>query len=287
MATTIFLVNPRKGAVTPPSYLLDTYSAAAAYSLRQLKTGVTSVVRVRRSSDNRESDFTATEITDGTLTGFCGGGDGFVVEWVDQSGNGNNVTQSTASNQPRLVASGVVQLLPDSGTSRNSISFGVASIQRLERTALSLMNNGNDFSIFSVASGTNGTVHAIVSTENTTSVSRFVQLTGQAASGALAQIHNGTTGVNVTIGSNLATSSYQFTTIVDGTGQSVDCYYDGNGAYTNTWTGSYNNNTFSLGLDRDNDWEVGTLAEVIVFNSDQSTNRTAIESDINTYYSIY
>ena len=40
--------------------LLDVYSgAAAAYSLRKLSKATTSVVRVRRDSDNAEADFTA------------------------------------------------------------------------------------------------------------------------------------------------------------------------------------------------------------------------------------
>jgi len=47
---------------------LDTATAAAAYSLRNLKTSYTgSVIRVRRSSDNAEADFTAAEVADGTL----------------------------------------------------------------------------------------------------------------------------------------------------------------------------------------------------------------------------
>jgi hypothetical protein len=105
-----FLVNPYvHGAGAVSGYLLDTYSASAGYSLRQLKTGVTSVVRVRRSPGNQEQDFTATEVTDGTLTSFIGSGkDGYVVTWYDQSGNGNDITQSTASSQPQLVSSGAV-----------------------------------------------------------------------------------------------------------------------------------------------------------------------------------
>ena len=48
--------------------LLDQYTGAAAgYSLRRLSVNTTNVVRVRRSSDNAEADFTADEITDGTL----------------------------------------------------------------------------------------------------------------------------------------------------------------------------------------------------------------------------
>ena len=108
-----FLVNPYvHGAGAVSGYLLDTYSAIVAYSLRQLKTGVTSVVRVRRSPGNQEQDFTATEVTDGTLASFIGSGkDGYVVTLYDQSGNGINITQSTASSQPQIVSSGSVVTL--------------------------------------------------------------------------------------------------------------------------------------------------------------------------------
>ncbi len=92
--------------------LLDLYpGAAAAYSLRALRASwlASAVVRVRRSSDNAESDFTAAQITDGTLTTWTGAGNGFVVTWYDQSGNTRNATQSTAANQPRIVNAGVLE----------------------------------------------------------------------------------------------------------------------------------------------------------------------------------
>jgi hypothetical protein len=89
--------------------LLDAVpGAAAAYSLRQLSNSYTGpVVTVRRSSDNAEEDFKASEIDDGTLTAFCGAGDGFVKTWFDQSGNtGRDASQGTAANQPKIVSSG-------------------------------------------------------------------------------------------------------------------------------------------------------------------------------------
>jgi len=88
--------------------LLDTYpGAAAAYSLRKLRSGYTGpVVRVRRSSDNTEQDFTASEVGDGTLTSFCGAGDGFVTTWYGQSGNARDATQNTEADQPQIVNSG-------------------------------------------------------------------------------------------------------------------------------------------------------------------------------------
>lgn len=82
--------------------------AAVAYSLRDLGLGAESVVRVRRSTDNAEQDFTANEITDGTLTIFCGVGDGFVSVWYNQTG-GANAIQPNASRQPRIVNTGVLE----------------------------------------------------------------------------------------------------------------------------------------------------------------------------------
>ena len=57
--------------VEPDTTLLDYYTgSAAAYSLRSLSASTTNVVKVRRSSDDTEQDFTAAEITDGTLLTF-------------------------------------------------------------------------------------------------------------------------------------------------------------------------------------------------------------------------
>lgn len=285
MGTTIFLVNPQTFP-SSTSYLLDTYSAAAAYSLRQLKTGVTSVVRVRRSSDNAGSDFTADEITDGTLVTWTGANDGFVTTWYDQSGGGNDVTQSTAGNQPRLVASGVVQTL--TGASGNALTWGIAGSQLLNSTALTELNSGNDFSIFAVARQGNNASQAIVSTQSTSSASRYAMNAGaDGANGRLGIIHNGTTAYNANVGSDLAQDAYLFVNINDGTAKGLDGYYNGNGAYSVTWTGTYTNNTLQIGVDRNNQWEATLISEVIIFGTDESANRTDIESDINTYYSIY
>jgi hypothetical protein len=102
-----------------PSFrgLLDLYpGAAAAYSLRPLSAAWRNqpVVRVRRSNDDAEADFTAAEVADGTLTGWTGANDGFVVTWYDQSGNSRNATQATPANQPRIVEGGVLDQNPDS-----------------------------------------------------------------------------------------------------------------------------------------------------------------------------
>jgi hypothetical protein len=93
---------------TPP---LDADAATVAYSFRKLRTAYAgSAVRVRRSSDNTESDigFTANGNFDATaFSSFIGAGSGYIVTWYDQSGNGVNATQATTSAQPQILLSQV------------------------------------------------------------------------------------------------------------------------------------------------------------------------------------
>ncbi len=84
----------------------------AAFSTRLLRSDYFGpIIRVRRSTDNAESDFYANEngqlgtsrYGQGTsLTSWLGGGTGFVRTWYDQSGSGAHVTQSTTTNQPTI-----------------------------------------------------------------------------------------------------------------------------------------------------------------------------------------
>ncbi|MCB9172338.1 MAG: hypothetical protein H6637_05380 [Ardenticatenales bacterium] len=85
-------------------------SIAAAYSTRRLLTGYTgSLLRLRRSSDNAESDFgytAAGDLDTAAIATWLGGASGYVTTWYDQSGNGRHATQATAASQPLYVASG-------------------------------------------------------------------------------------------------------------------------------------------------------------------------------------
>lgn len=94
---------------------LDAYTAglsgAWGISRRLLARHSSSLLRVRRSTDSTESDIgvTATGDLDTTaLLAFCGAGNGFITKVYDQSGNGNDLTQTSASAQPRIVSAGVV-----------------------------------------------------------------------------------------------------------------------------------------------------------------------------------
>jgi hypothetical protein len=110
-------------ATSAPELLLDNISAVAAFSVRKLRTAYAGAcMRVRRSSDNTEADIGfdgAGDLDTTALLAHVGAGNGFVKTWYDQSGNGNNAAQSTASDQPAIATSGVVELI----NSRPALKF--------------------------------------------------------------------------------------------------------------------------------------------------------------------
>lgn len=82
----------------------------AAYGMRQLLTSYTgNLVRIRRSSDDAQQDFgydANGDLDTVAIATFVGGGSGFVTRLYDQSGNGYNVDNGVAANQPLYVADG-------------------------------------------------------------------------------------------------------------------------------------------------------------------------------------
>jgi len=71
MDTIIAIANAIGSTFNTGKFVLDQYTGAAAgYSLRRLSVNITNVVRVRRSSDNAEADFTAAEVADGIMTAW-------------------------------------------------------------------------------------------------------------------------------------------------------------------------------------------------------------------------
>jgi len=92
--------------------ILDTYTGSVgAYSLRRIKTGATASIRVRRSSDNQETDIGfdgGGNLDTSTLLTFVGTGNGYVKTWYDQSGLGRHANQTTAARQPWIVNSGTL-----------------------------------------------------------------------------------------------------------------------------------------------------------------------------------
>jgi len=264
-----FLINPYRFGVAS-NLLLDLYpGAAAAYSLRQLRTGVTSVVRVRRSSDNTEADFTASQITDGTLTSWVGAGNGgFVRTWYDQSGNVRNATQAIAANQPRIVDAGVV----DKVNGRSSLTYPSNTMQFIySGTGLS-STNAWFFNVFSTTDQIGLWHYSSAGTflgawgqpeENTTSLDMGNVVT-RVNGGIISPLTRLSLRNAVATGSLLVASHGQVIT-----NPFLAPKYNG---YDNASLGGYS--------------VTGSSPEFILYTSDQSSNRATIEANIMSYYGI-
>jgi uncharacterized protein YjdB len=103
--------------------LITTQAIMLGYSLRKLLGQYTgNAVRVRRSSDNAETNigFTATgDFDEAALKTFAGSGNAFVTIWYDQSGSAKNMVQTNTGLQPQILFSGSLKYI----NSRPTIDF--------------------------------------------------------------------------------------------------------------------------------------------------------------------
>lgn len=111
-------------AFNPAVYGLDALdNIYAAHSVARVLTSWTdNLIRLRRSSDNAESDFSyvvATGFLDATAIAAwrdaAGAATAFVTTLYDQSGNGRHAVQTTAGNQPTLSLAGSFPVLQTDG----------------------------------------------------------------------------------------------------------------------------------------------------------------------------
>jgi hypothetical protein len=262
-----------------PSLLLDLYpSAAAAYSVRKLRTAYTgSAIRVRRSSDNAEQDigFDGSGNLDTTaLTSFCSGTNGFVTTWYDQSGNGINATQTTALAQPQIVSAGSIINV----NSKPCIQFTSSLSNRLETT---LISSSTEASIISVSRHTPiGTYNPIVAIGNNN---------GYALTTSSAKYNLFYRGVadQTTANNALSTQALIFAYTKSATNQQL---FANDVSYQNITPATMNPPTTSSRIgcyDTSADPYEGTQQELILYANSQLSNRSGIQNNINTYYAIY
>jgi hypothetical protein len=271
-----------------PNALLDQFAgAAAAYSLRNLVgTSNPSVVRVRRSSDNIEADFTAAQVSDGSLAAWVGAGNnGFVRTWYDQSGNGRDASQTTASAQPSIVTNGAVVLQ----TNKPTLSF-----------------SGSNFFTHGYSITTASTIVAIT---NLTAKSDSVETVYGATApnsfvrnaiigDAYGQLSAGKWGTYMNSWKPSAYSAQGIHRLLVMISDGLTTGTVRNSAYTNglvetfTDTGRYSGDsaerrTIMADNSTGSNAAQGNLQEIIVWPVDQSANIVSIQSNINTHYAIY
>ena len=280
--------SPISGGGLTPSYLLDTYSgAAAAYSLRKLRTAYTgNAIRVRRSSDNTAQDigFKADGTLDtATMLSFVGSGNGFVSIWYDQSGGGYNATENASASQPQIIDSGSVLMINSKPSMKwsgaqniRSTPPSVANLTTLALITVVKPTNPNsqcgDYShvyfpdyggwggIFQTATNLGkvgyrfGTGQSSNNNIYSMTVNNLIFGTYKNGSTEIARVNG--SDVMTSIGSKLSSIGNTITTLNMGLGEG--------GTYFN-----------------------GLQNEVIFYRVNKISDRIGIESNINTYYSIY
>jgi len=255
--------------------LLEEYpGAAAAYSLRLLDNTYTGdAIRVRRASDNAEQDIGFDgngDLDTSALATFCSGTDGFVKTWYDQSGNANDATQTTTANQPKIYDSstGVIE---ENG--KPAIEFDVDSLEP------SITNAASDYSFFSV------TKHTVSSPPGFAIDVQSGRLIFDGRGSGVGAYYDG--AWQGTPHNSIVQQVNSIFAIAPTSGQSYI-----NGSVVNTglsYTQKPLGGTIRIGqnsVGSSNYWS-GTMQEIVLYASDETSNRTGIETDINDYYSIY
>ena len=272
----------------PTSGLLATYTgAAAAYSVRQLSDKAVICMRIRRDmgagnpgdDDETNIGFDANgDLDTQAIADFCTTGTGFVTRWWDQSVNGNHADQpvgGTGSNafQPQIYNGTAV--LTENG--KPALDFDGTNDR------LTFLNSGLD--IGSLSSCVVGKFNSLNQTAG------MMQLSGASSnkrwyspfefSSTFRFGYTTTTSIN---GGASDTSQHLFTMMAGSTLGNASAWIDG--VFKNSTTlDSGISGSGGIG-DADSTYADCRVQEVIVWGSDQSTNRTGIESDIDTYFQI-
>lgn len=272
--------------------LLNEYSgAAAAYSLRLLDNTYTGdAIVVRRASDNTTQSigFVNNELDTAALESFCSGTDGFVTTWYDQSGNGNDVVNATASQQPKIVENGTTI------TEGTKPSLDFSSSKELELASVSI--SANAYSFFGVANTTGGNSRALfrnreLGSFGTLEGAAFFELTsGDGIANTFMDDGQGNAIIassgSVTDGYHLISTHYTLSTAslyIDTTQEGSSFMGSGSTPLNGPIDFPYIN---IGGLRFSRPWN-NAIQEIVLYDNDKLSNRSGIESNINSYYNIY
>lgn len=263
-----------------PDKLLDTYTgAAAAYSVRLLDKDYSgSCMRIRRDSDDSETDIgfdSSGDLDTSAIATHCGSANGYVVTWYDQAnigGTAKNLTQSTSGNQPQIYDGSAV--ITENGKpmikSAAGVSMGVP------------LNNSLDVSdskIFSVASLHRTGVWLQVRIGS--SVNGWL-LAAQPSSSS-SNIYNNQSFSGFSVAKNGA--SYTLSGITRN-----DLYNDFDDQhllYAAISGGPSSSNMHTGYVTTPDPYSMWNQQELIIYPSTSSHSQSAIESNINNYFSIY
>jgi hypothetical protein len=259
----------------PVNLLLDDYpGAAAAYSVHKLdKDYVGSCLRVRRDSDNTEQDigFSGNDLDEASLISFCSGANCFVTTWYDQSGNVNNATQTTAASQPKIYDSstGIVY------------DNGIAALE---------FDGSNDYFALTaeIPASADSTMWGfqVINTQSPNKTVGLGSLSAAAGVYMILGLGNATYINNRSQFKSISSRFYGQQLFSASTDQLLG-WQNGNSIGYGAPSNSVRNTNFTAIGRVANDYANQKMQCGIYYRIDQSSNRAAIETIINNYFSIY
>jgi hypothetical protein len=270
---------PRKATALSGSNLVDVVSdsaisvnSTASYSFEfTYDSDEAGSLTFSEGDDNADFD-----ISNFKVTLFKGAG--FVETWYDQSGNGKDAVQETAGNQPLIVLAGVVFSGLDFDGSTSSRTLVAPSVTGL----------AGSLSIFSVSvrDATGNTV----SLSNSSSGGRYFAI----QEGGSTSVANPRNTASITVSDSVSGANrLTFAVTTGATSTSVGA----NGSAVTTSTSDYGDdfsgshiNQIAIGVLRTaspTGYFDGRINEILVYNSDQTDNRAAVETNINSHYSLF
>ena len=223
---------------------------------------------------------------------------GFVETWYDQSGNGNDLTQATASKQPTIVTSGAI----NTRNSQPIIKFIQANSTFLQIADSSMFPTGSSLAVtifhamhIDTSSGNRLGVFGHNGGGNNASANKY-RFGSQSSRRILVKFADASP-TQVTLQSGSYTNdtdsilTYQFS--LNGGTASFQAFNNGSSVTdvsASTADQSYSPQADSIILgarsNADN-FSDSEFFEVIAYGSDQLSNRSAIETNMNTHYSIF
>lgn len=261
------------------SLLTDFPNASLGFSLRKLSSLYSGAcIKVRRSSDNTTQDigFVSNSLDVTSLLSFVGSNDGFIQTWYDQSGNGNNLTQSTNANQPKIVSAGSVIMK----NSHPTVNFISSSADYL------VLNNSVSgaatFTAYEVGARANSTSFLLGLTPNNNATNAPYTIVCNAVS--TIYVSNATTQLFVSDGGSTALNL--LTTLNN---SSLSLWINGNSQSLTVSGGVVSNTNMSLLGSRpyNGAFTNGYVSELVFYPHNKSGNNTGIWNNINSYYTIY
>jgi hypothetical protein len=253
--------------------LLDLFpSASVAYSLRKLRNAYSgNAIRVRRT-DLTEQDIafnSSGQLDTIALLAFVGTGaldNGFVTTWYDQSGNARNATQATALSQPIIVSAGVIIRTSGNIVAVDCNGKQISNTQantttQATFTAQEVSSTGNNVAFLLPFSTINSSTYfSVASNGNLT-------LPYQGVGTPIFFVNNNSiTATRDSLFDNTAVNNETLLSVIGGGSPTSNRFLQ----YT---LGGFNGNYKTF--------------EVIVYNTDQASNRTGINTAINSFYNIY